>query len=130
MNYFVIGIAFVSRVEGMSLLPCLQMLASAYCLLAGVHLPLSLEPSSTEETLQMPAIDSAESGEPATEELQLVPVGVAQGDSLEGSPSVSLATLYQAQSVMQSWQSLAVPPLELGGHSQRCRSAIECITEV
>ena len=78
----------------------------------------------------MPAVGSAEPDESATEELQLVPVGVAQGDGHEGSPSVSLATLYQAQSVVQSWQSLAVPPLELGGHSQRCRSAIECITEV
>ena len=78
----------------------------------------------------MPAVDSAEPDEATTEERQLVPVVVAKEDSFEGSTSVSLATLYQTQSVVQSWQSLAVPPLELGSHSQRCRSAIEFITEV
>ena len=106
------------------------MLASAYCLLAGIHLPQSLEPSPAEKTLQMPAVNSAEPDEATTEERQLVPVVVAKEDSFEGSTSVSLATLYQTQSVVQSWQSLAVPPLELGSHSQRCRSAIEFITEV
>ena len=106
------------------------MLASAYCLLAGIHLPQSLEPSPAEKTLQMPAVDSAEPDEATTEERQLVPVVVAKEGSFEGSTSVSLATLYQTQSVVQSWQSLAVPPLELGSHSQRCRSAIEFITEV
>ena len=78
----------------------------------------------------MPAVNSAEPDEATTEERQLVPVVVAKEDSFEGSTSVSLATLYQTQSVVQSWQSLAVPPLELGSHSQRCRSAIEFITEV
>ena len=107
------------------------MLASAYCLLAGIHLPQSLEPSPAEKT-QTPAVKNAGSDETTPEERQLVPVGIAEEDSSlrGGSTSVSLATLYQAQSVVQSWQSLAVPPLELGSHSQRCRSAIQFITEV